>query len=664
MHSLSLISVFSLFIIKILLQQLYMKEVRIKNMEQITLSFHIRQFPNIPDTDINVVVLSGTIFRNILQIVVQKLPGGVTVDKIAIITAAGTILSFQEAQQDVVNIIAQYSKNYMLTERSLVNGPNLAQVEPLMPSLPNEIIAQMFNLNELMVIEDQTTTKMGQKQSAPMDFFAAEKEKASFEEVKMKSEEETIEKPPALDLGLKGRIASLEKTELPMDEIASDRSTISPSAAGASSMTPNRPTPSIPAPAAPSRGAPPSPPGGVHPQFSKPQTSTPPPMAAPAPAQEPAPTNKIPLDSASMESNQPIPPPSREMEQKSRRREAKPSPAPKMEVRAKDKAPKEEKKEKAKSSLFRAPAKKMAQPMGMRRSIDDIDTRKMDIKEDRDEAKEETDKELLEMEEADEDLLRSPEELEGSTASLDEKLAIPIIAGEGGGLIPVKTPAPEELSFEKNIAVEYFDKMNPEKYYPLIVNIADIEQATIAPEENIITGERKIQKKEKHEFKLKTSIVVVRPVFPGCEVTPFELQTDFKNPEDELKFYVTPIVKDAVEGRIDFLNEGNVVHSYETPAKCDDPRFAKTIATYGTLASILPKILLIFNIDLGSSITLDQLLPFLGTIAGGINLLNFIAIFGIILFLVIGYIIHRRRQPKSTRTNFSLTDVRMKKLAF
>jgi hypothetical protein len=222
---------------------------------------------------------------------------------------------------------------------------------------------------------------------------------------------------------------------------------------------------------------------------------------------------------------------------------------------------------------------------------------------------------------------------------------------------------PSKMAYAKNLSVEYFDKMNPEKYYPLIVNIANEEQADIAAQENIVTGERKIQKKEVMEVELTSPKVTVRPIFPGCSITPNELITNFDRAEDELKFFITPLVNDEINGRIDFINsDGDIVYQMHLTAEVDDPRYAKTIAAYGTAASVLPKILLFFDIDIGNEMSMESLVPLLGGILGQISLTNFIAFAGVFVALLVGGVIFIKRKPRSTTKRFTLGDLRVAKI--
>jgi hypothetical protein len=225
-------------------------------------------------------------------------------------------------------------------------------------------------------------------------------------------------------------------------------------------------------------------------------------------------------------------------------------------------------------------------------------------------------------------------------------------------LLELKEETAQE--FKKHLSIEYFDRMNPEKYYPLIVDIADVKQALKAAEENVFTGERKIQKQEDMTVVLKSTIVTVEPLFPGCVVTPAVLTSDFSLEQDIVTFYITPLVSDDLkECKIQFLDsERHVIYSIATPTKVDDPRYAKAIATYGTIASILPKALILFGIDIGESIQLTDILPVIQGMFGAMKLTDFIGIAGAILFVLIGVIVFLKRRPRKVKRSFKVGDIR------
>ncbi len=229
-------------------------------------------------------------------------------------------------------------------------------------------------------------------------------------------------------------------------------------------------------------------------------------------------------------------------------------------------------------------------------------------------------------------------------------------------IISEEIKVPQIKTYRKNISIDYFNVMNPEKYYPMIVNIANIKQKKKIDQENIFTGERKTQKQDEMEVQLKSSSITVRPIFPGCSVTPLEIQTDFDSKEDEVTFYITPMVNDDLEEcRVDFISsEDIIVHSVATPSKVQDPRYAKTIALYGTLASMIPKIFLFFEIDIGANNTVDRIAPWMETIFGSMTLSNFIGLFGIGIALIVSVAVFFKRKPKKILKKFQLKDLRKK----
>jgi hypothetical protein len=224
-----------------------------------------------------------------------------------------------------------------------------------------------------------------------------------------------------------------------------------------------------------------------------------------------------------------------------------------------------------------------------------------------------------------------------------EKEAPSVPAGAIGGLSAdankdetIKKKKPK-LAFKKHISVEYYDFMNPEKSYPMNINLSDIEQHTIEEKENILTAEHSTQLKDKMDVKLTHPIITVHPILPGCIITPSTLQSDLLKFSDEITFFVTPIAKGTLEGYIDFLNaEGKIIHSLPINAQVEDPRLARSVAVYGAVMSIIPKALTIFGINLGEILT------------------NILAMVGVLFTFVLSYFIFKLRQPKKTKQQAKL----------
>jgi len=209
-----------------------------------------------------------------------------------------------------------------------------------------------------------------------------------------------------------------------------------------------------------------------------------------------------------------------------------------------------------------------------------------------------------------------------------------------------------KTQYDKSISVDYFDVMNPENYYPVVVDIADIEQAWKPVEENIITGERKVQVKEKAVF--ETDSVTVRPVFPGCTVAPAELDADLTKPKEVLTFYVTPLVRGGIKGELHFLAKGKIVHKTELPAAVKDPRYGRMITLYGLIASMVPKLSTLFSIDLGAMLSVA-----LGVSLTGEILTSIIAVGGTGIPAIFGMLYYATHRPKNAKLQLHVSDFRL-----
>ncbi|NHJ05952.1 MAG: hypothetical protein EAX90_14085 [Candidatus Heimdallarchaeota archaeon] len=218
----------------------------------------------------------------------------------------------------------------------------------------------------------------------------------------------------------------------------------------------------------------------------------------------------------------------------------------------------------------------------------------------------------------------------------------------------------EEKEYVKHISMGYYDRMNPQNYYPLTLSISDIIEATKAPIVNPLTGERKVQQQSKMEVELKDPIVTIRPTIPGCSVVPRELETDFDKSKDEVTFYVTPGVKGKIVGHIKFINEGKLIHTTNFEAKVVDPNFARLVAFYGILASFVPKIISILGINLGLNATLNGLWDIAEGTFGNMTIASLIAVGGIIPVILISLAVRRKLKPTSCRIQYKIADFRFK----
>lgn len=212
-----------------------------------------------------------------------------------------------------------------------------------------------------------------------------------------------------------------------------------------------------------------------------------------------------------------------------------------------------------------------------------------------------------------------------------------------------------EKDYLKHITLDYFDRMNPQNYYPMTISISDILEDISTPIVNPLTGERKVQKQTEMDVKLKDPVVTIRPIIPGCNVVPSEIKTDFNLEKDEVTFFITPGVKGEILGHIKFFNEGKIIHIYDFEAKVVDPNIARLVTAYGILASFIPKILTILGVDFG----LEDLWTTEG-ILGSLSITGLIALAGILPAIIVGIGIRQKLKPKSCKTHFKLKDFRLK----
>ncbi|MFX0115021.1 MAG: hypothetical protein ACFFB3_10780 [Candidatus Hodarchaeota archaeon] len=210
--------------------------------------------------------------------------------------------------------------------------------------------------------------------------------------------------------------------------------------------------------------------------------------------------------------------------------------------------------------------------------------------------------------------------------------------------VPAKTTEPTR--FSKDCKVAYYDIMNPEKFYELIVHLSDIPLDVKAPVTSLVTGERRTEVKKHVEIATeKIPLVTIRPIFPGCLITPSELETDFRNPDERLTFFVTPLVKGSIpNARIElYLHNKELIATIPTATRVVDPRIARVIAAMGFAIGLGPKAMEYgFEIDFNEN--LAEAMPFLDDLLGSVDflLLLELGLLGFFILLATGLFIKYR----------------------
>ncbi|MHA1718473.1 MAG: hypothetical protein ACTSXK_03040 [Promethearchaeota archaeon] len=655
------------------------------------MSFIIKDLEGHTDERINQDFPENMTFIDAIRKILEILEIRITIDKIAVISATKGLFTYDDVRKTVKEIVDQHLVEFTITKRELVNGPNLMlkeliptttekdssknlqfehlkpQIEPdttprpepipvTSPEIQSEEISEQKALEtEIMKekigdFEIKVEKKVEKKAEMAGRFYRSdmEEEKSLKNEIEDAKEaidkmQEMLNKPSDEDqllkakIGLKDTDSVIEKEYKPTDH--EEYKDISGESIEKEKPFPSPKSVSLPPGALPPPSGPPaSSPAGVAPK-------SPPLLRGSALPELKALFKKREEKKSEPPVSKAVPPPptlvyGSVFEKESIRESTPPPPPPSHSEPAKQAAslslPSSKKKMKPKKA-----------PMGLRSLADGVEG----------EREEKMEEEALKEEALEEKVEEFGEKYEAEESPMEPLPSL------GSALVPELTKIANEIEtrkeYQKNIAVEYYDKMNPKKYYPLLIDISDIEQETKISEENILTGERKTQVKEKMAVVLKSSIVKVKPMFPGCNIVPEERFTDLDEKEDKLIFYVTPLVDgDIEEGRIEFIDsEGNIFHEALTPSKVEDPRYARVIALYGGLISFIPKILETLGFSFVANLQMATLLPFMEFFFGDMNLSNFIGIAGIIVTAIISVITVLVRKPNSVKKKFKVARI-------
>lgn len=226
---------------------------------------------------------------------------------------------------------------------------------------------------------------------------------------------------------------------------------------------------------------------------------------------------------------------------------------------------------------------------------------------------------------------------------------------------PAIEPSPEALSepseptrFSKDCKVSYYDIMNPEKFYELLIHISDTPLDVQAPVTSLLTGERRTEiKKHVEVITEEIPLVTVRPIFPGCLITPSEAEVDFREIDKRLTFFVTPLVKGNISNaRIElYLHNKELIAAVPTSTKVVDPRIARVIAAMGFAVGLGPKAVE-YGFDVDFNENLVKAMPFLDDIFGSIDFLLLLefSLLSFFLLLAAGLFIKYRPRFKEQET--------------
>ncbi|HUU76925.1 MAG TPA: hypothetical protein VMX55_01180 [candidate division Zixibacteria bacterium] len=135
---------------------------------------------------------------------------------------------------------------------------------------------------------------------------------------------------------------------------------------------------------------------------------------------------------------------------------------------------------------------------------------------------------------------------------------------------------------QKNVTIEYYEKMNPKKIFQITVKIPPTMAVDV----------------DDSEF------IKVIPVFPGCYVTPHEELLDLKSTKLEIaEFNVTPLIgRGRVNGKIGLWYKGRNVMNINTNSKINNYMGSVVSAILAFVFGIVPFIPMLFGANINENL--------------------------------------------------------------
>jgi hypothetical protein len=151
------------------------------------------------------------------------------------------------------------------------------------------------------------------------------------------------------------------------------------------------------------------------------------------------------------------------------------------------------------------------------------------------------------------------------------------------------SPAPAQKAprpVEQRATVRYYERMNPDRLYPLLVVLSRTQIEEIQ--------QRNVSQARSQAFRVETgSVVEIEPILPGCECYPPSAQVTVGAEEARAEFFVAPHVLGRIlKARVVVRQEGRTLA--EVPLETRVVRQALTWAMAG-LSLVLPFVLLLLK---------------------------------------------------------------------
>ncbi|MCY3410952.1 MAG: hypothetical protein INQ03_04860 [Candidatus Heimdallarchaeota archaeon] len=134
----------------------------------------------------------------------------------------------------------------------------------------------------------------------------------------------------------------------------------------------------------------------------------------------------------------------------------------------------------------------------------------------------------------------------------------------------------------------WFQRMIPNRAYPLKIKISTKELTKTVSISNIMTGEKTQEKVGSFQV-TDTSGITIKPVIPGCMVVPSQAEINVEK-DIEFDFYVTPLALGSLDARVEFYQNNQKFHTIDLDMKVINHRVSKMITYIGVLSSIIPMV--------------------------------------------------------------------------
>jgi hypothetical protein len=160
----------------------------------------------------------------------------------------------------------------------------------------------------------------------------------------------------------------------------------------------------------------------------------------------------------------------------------------------------------------------------------------------------------------------------------------------------------EPPQLDRYILLDYFKQMNPYNVYAYHITISKKELKVKKSVSDVFTGEVREQVTEKFEL-VSEAPMIIDVSFPGCLVTPSTQKISALEDKKIISFFVTPIAKGNMKGKIKLSQENKEIFKMEVKYKVINQRISKIFSALGLGLAALPTGLeMLFGLEMNAEL--------------------------------------------------------------